>query len=88
MKLPIIYYLSRLIAVLTRRQREALGGLQLARAFVLKGGGLQTFVFQNRRIIDGQKIETPRLDNSRCLHVKDTCEKENAGEKHCPNLEA
>ena len=39
------------------------------------------------RLLDGQKIEAPRVDNSRCSHVEGTSKEENSGEKHRSDLE-
>ena len=49
------------------------------RAFLYKRIQLQIFVSPNWRLLDGQEIETPRVDASRCWHVEEARKKENTG---------
>jgi hypothetical protein len=44
--------------------------------------------FQNGRLLNGQKIEAPRVDNRPSSHAEDTGEKENKGDKHRPDIKA
>jgi hypothetical protein len=43
---------------------------------------------QNGRLLNGQEIEAPRVDNSPSSHAEDTGEKENKDDKYRPDIKA
>jgi hypothetical protein len=58
---------------------------------LFRGWALATsvsFLFTKRRCLDGQEIKASRMDSGRCAHLENRRKKEDAGGKHCPNLEA
>jgi hypothetical protein len=47
-----------------------------------------SFIIRTGGLLDGQNIETPRMDNGLSSHVEGTCEKEKTSGKHRQNSKA